>query len=71
MKQALINTAVLAVALAGTFYVLTQLLLLAAGHGPLPLTVGLAALASLAAYVAVTIPVAFYRAVRHEDGGKK
>jgi hypothetical protein len=70
MKQALRNTAVLVVALASTFYVLTQLLILAADHGPLPFTVGLAALAGLAAYAAVVLPVAFYRAVRHEDGGK-
>lgn len=70
MKQAILNTAVLAVALVSTFYVLTELLLLAAHHGPLPFTVGLAALAALAAYAAMTLPVAFYRAVRHEDGGK-
>ncbi len=70
MKQALINTAVLAVALASTFYVLTELLLLAAGHGPLPFTAGLAALAALAAYAAMALPVLFFRAVRHEDGGK-
>ncbi len=70
MKQALLNTAVLAVALTATFYVMTGLLLLAAGRGPLPLTVAFAALAALAAYAAVTLPVLFYRAVRHEDGGK-
>ena len=70
MKKAIINTAVLAIALITTFYVLTELLLLAAGHGPLPLSVAFAALAGLAAYAAMTLPVAFYRAVRHEDGGK-
>ena len=70
MKKALINTTVLAMALVSTFYVLTQLLLLAAGHGPLPFTVGLAALSGLAAYAAVSLPLLFYRAVRHEDGGK-
>lgn len=67
MKQALLNTAVLAVALAGTFYVLTQLLLLAAGHGPLPLVAGLVVLSGLAAYATMVLPVAFFRAVRHED----
>lgn len=67
MKKAIINTAVLAVALTATFYVLTELLLLAAGHGPLPFTVGLAALAGLATYAALTLPVLFFRAVRHED----
>ena len=70
MKQAVINTAVLAVALVSTFYVLTELLLLAAHHGPLPFTVAIAALAALAAYAAMVLPVAFFRAVRHEDGGK-
>ena len=70
MKQAIINTAVLAMALVSTFYVLTELLLLAAHHGPLPFTVGLAALAAFAAYAAMALPVAFFRAVRHEDGGK-
>lgn len=67
MKQAFINTAVLAVALAGTFYVLTQLLILAADHGPLPFTAAIAALFGLAAYAAVSLPLLFYRAVRHED----
>lgn len=67
MKKAIINTAVLAVALTATFYVLTGLLLLAADHGPLPLTAAFAALAALAAYAALTLPVLFYRAVRHED----
>ncbi len=70
MKQALINTAVLAVALIATFFTLTELLLLAAHHGPLPFTVGLAALAALAASAALTLPLLFFRAVRHEDGGK-
>ena len=71
MKQAILNTTVLAVALVSTFYVLTELLLLlAAHHGPLPLSAALAAFAALAAYAAVLLPVAFYRAVRHEDGGK-
>lgn len=70
MKQAFINTAVLAVALTATFYILTELLLLAADHGPLPFTVGLAALAGLAAYTALTLPLLFFRAVHHEDGGK-
>ena len=67
MKKALISTAVLAITLIATFFTLTELLLLAAGHGPLPFTVGLAALAAFAAYAAVVLPVAFFRAVRHED----
>lgn len=70
MKQAILNTVVLAVALIATFGILTELLLLAAGHGPLPFTAAIAALFGLAAIVAVVLPVAFYRAVRHEDGGK-
>ena len=70
MKKALINTAVLAVALASTFYVLTGFLFLAADHGPLPFTAAVAALSGLAAYAAITIPIIFYRAVHHEDGGK-
>jgi multidrug transporter EmrE-like cation transporter len=70
MKKALINTAVLAIALIAPFYVLTQLLFLSAHHGPLPLSAAFAALAGLAACAAMTLPVAFYRAVRHEDGGK-
>jgi len=67
MKKALINTAVLVVALTSTFYVLTELLLLSVHHGPLPFTVGLAALAGLAAYAAVSLPLLFFRAVQHED----
>ncbi len=70
MKQAILNTTVLAVALVSTFYVLTELLLLAAHHGPLPLSAAFATFAALAAYAAMTLPVTFYRAVRHEDGGK-
>ena len=70
MYQAIRNTLVLAIALIATFYVLTELLLLSAHHGPLPLSAAFAVLAALAAYAALTLPTAFYRAVRHEDGSK-
>ena len=53
MKQAIINTAVLAVALVSTFYVLTELLLLAAHHGPLPLVTGLVGMCPLYSLIGV------------------